>query len=382
MIIGIDGNEANVEKRVGIGEYAFELLKQFERFTIYDLRFQIYLKAKPLGHMPEESENWRYEVFGPKKMWTQFALPLKLFLSKNRPDVFFSPSHYGPRFSPVPTAISIMDISYVYFPQLFNKNDLYQLNNWTKYSAKKASKIFTISNASRNDIIKEYKIKPEKVIVTYLGIKEIQSAKLKVKSSDMEDLNKKFGIKGKYILFVGTLQPRKNISKLIEAFSKLVLSSKYKVESIKNLELVIVGKKGWMYEEILAAPEKFGVKDKVIFLDFVDDNDLPSLYKNALCFVLPSLYEGFGLPVLEAMKFGCPVLASNVSSLPEAGGDAAIYFDPENVEDITKNLESIIQNSELREEMIKKGYEQIKKFSWEKTAKQTLQALEDLAVKE
>ncbi len=374
MIIGIDGNEANVEKRVGIGEYSFELLKKFEESQISNLKFQIYLKNKPLPHMPKERDGWRYEVFGPKKMWTQFALPLRLFLSKNRPDVFFSPSHYGPRFSLVPTAISIMDLSYVYYPQLFNKDDLYQLNNWTRYSAKKASKIFTISNASRNDIIKEYKVEPEKVVVTHLGIKGISNSKFQIsntgknnKEQSMEDLNKKFGIKGKYILFVGTLQPRKNISKLIEAFSKII-----------NLELVIVGKKGWMYEEILAAPEKFGVKDRVIFLDFVDDSDLPSLYKNAQCFVLPSLYEGFGLPVLEAMKFGCPVLASNVSSLPEAGGDAAMYFDPENVEDIAKALSLMINDEGLRIKMIKKGYEQVKKFSWEKTAGQVLEELEKL----
>ncbi|MCL4353983.1 glycosyltransferase family 4 protein [Patescibacteria group bacterium] len=372
MLIGIDGNEANVEKGVGIGEYSFELLKKFEKFRDQNLKFVIYLKTKPLGHMPKERDGWRYKIFGPKKMWTQFALPLKLFSSKNRPNVFFSPSHYGPRFSPIPTAISIMDLSYVYFPQLFNKDDLYQLNNWTRYSARRSAKVFTISNSSRNDIIKEYKIEPEKVIVTHLGIKENQDSK--TKSLNMQDLNKKFGIKGKYILFVGTLQPRKNISKLIEAFSM--------IKDRKDLSLVVVGKKGWMYEEILAAPDKFGVKENVLFLDYVDDSDLPSLYKNAECFVLPSLYEGFGLPILEAMKFGCPVLASNVSSLPEAGGDAAIYFDPNSAQDIAKNLESITQNPKLREEMVKKGYEQIKKFSWEKTAKQTLQALEELAVKE
>ena len=185
----------------------------------------------------------------------------------------------------------------------------------------------------------------------------------------MEDLNKKFGIKRDYILFVGTLQPRKNIERLVEAFSKL---------KNKELELVIVGKKGWQYEEILAAPSKFGVSERVKFLDFVENKDLPSLYKNALCFVLPSLYEGFGLPVLEAMKFGCPVLTSNVSSLPEAGGDAAIYFDPTSAEDIAKSLQLVINDEGLRKEMIKKGYNQVKKFSWEKTAKETLKVLEAL----
>ena len=365
MIIGIDGNESNVERRVGIGEYAFELLRQFERLKVHNLRFTIYLKDKPLSHMPKERDGWQYKVFGPKKMWTQFALPWNLFFSK-RPDVFFTPSHYCPRISSVPTAISIMDLSFVYFPQLFNKNDLYQLNNWTRYSAKKAAKIFTISEASRDDIIKLYKVDPKKVIVTYPGIKKID------KLESMEDLANKFKIKNDYILFVGTLQPRKNIVKLIEAFAKLQTKG-------KNLDLVVVGKKGWMYEEILKAPEQFGVKEKVIFLDFVSDSDLPFLYENARCYVLPSLYEGFGLPVLEAMKYGCPVVTSNISSLPEAGGDAALYFNPENVDDMAGTINKVLSSESLRKEMIEKGLEQVKKFSWEKTAKLTLQALEELA---
>ena len=167
---------------------------------------------------------------------------------------------------------------------------------------------------------------------------------------------------------MGTIQPRKNIARLIEAFSK-----------IKNeIQLVIVGKKGWLYEEILETPKKLEIADRVKFLDFVTDEDLPIFYKNAMCFVLPSLYEGFGLPVLEAMQYGCPVITSNVSSLPEAGGDAALYVDPLNVDDIKKNLDLIINNSELRKKLIKKGYEQAARFSWEKTAKETLKVLTEL----
>mgnify|MGYP001569101958 CR=1 FL=1 len=362
MIIGIDGNEANVEKKVGIGEYAYEILREFHdlRFKNDDLRFKIYLKEPPRPEMPVPTSNFSYKIVGPKKMWTQFGLPLNLFLEK-KPDVFFTPTHYAPRFSPIPTIISIMDLSFIHFPNLFAKKDLYQLTNWTKYSVRNAKAIFTISKFSRDDIIKIYGVNPDKVFVTYPGIK--QSLSTKFKQLNMDDLRKKFGIEGEYILFVGTLQPRKNITKLIEAFSKL-----------KNdkLKLVIVGKKGWLYEEILTAPKKYNVENRVKFLDFVEDGDLPSLYKNALCFVLPSLYEGFGLPVLEAMKNGCPVVTSNISSLPEAGGDAVLYFDPNNVDDIKEKIEKVISSPELREDMVKKGYNQIKKFSWEKTANETV----------
>jgi glycosyltransferase involved in cell wall biosynthesis len=190
----------------------------------------------------------------------------------------------------------------------------------------------------------------------------------------MNELKKKFQISDQYILFVGTLQPRKNITRLIEAFSCL----KPYALSLRSLQLVIVGKKGWQYKEILKAPNKFGVADRVKFLDFVSDEDLPSLYKNALCYVLPSLYEGFGLPVLEAMKYDCPVITSNVSSLPEAGGDAALYVDPMNVQDIAEKIELLIRDEKLRRELIGKGRKQIKKFSWEKAAKETLKVLGEI----
>lgn len=374
MLIGIDGNEANVEKRVGIGEYAYEILRQFHnlRFKNNDLRFLIYLKERPLSHMPVPTENWRYKVIGPKKMWTQFALPISLFLGK-KPDVFFTPSHYAPRFSPVPSVISIMDLSFIHFPDLFAKKDLYQLKNWTAYSVKNAKKVLTISEFSKNDIIKQYQVELKDVIVTYPGIKEVESSKVRnvYKVLSMSDLSKKFGINKEYILFVGTLQPRKNIEKLIEAFSKLD----------KDILLLIVGKKGWLYEDILKAPQKYGVLERVKFLDFVEDSELPLLYKNAICFVMPSLYEGFGLPVLEAMKNGCPVVASNVSSLPEAGGDAAMYFNPENSDDIAKAIKKVVEDKNLRDEMVKKGFVQVKKFSWEKTARKTLEVLQELGSK-
>ena len=133
-----------------------------------------------------------------------------------------------------------------------------------------------------------------------------------------------------------------------------------------------------MYEEILGAPKKFGIEDKVKFLDFVTDEELQALYKNALCFILPSLYEGFGLPVLEAMQNGCPVITSNISSLPEAGGDAALYVDPQDVNDIADKIQKVISNQKLRDDMMEKGYKQVKKFSWEKTARETLKALEEV----
>jgi len=369
MIIGIDGNEANVERKVGIGEYAYELLMQFVNLKsqVSDLKFVIYLKNTPREDLPSEQKNWQYRVIGPKKFWTQFGLPLDLFFHKPRPDIFFTPTHYAPRFAPMPTVVSVMDLSYIHFPELFKKSDLYQLKNWTSYSVRNAVKVFTISNASKDDIIKVYKVPEDKVVVTYPGIKHESEMILE---KNMKDLRKKYGIGEDYILYVGTLQPRKNIVRLIEAFSKI---------NHDNIFLVIVGKKGWLYEEILSAPKKFKVENSVKFLDFVPEKELPIIYRNALCFVLPSLYEGFGLPVLEAMKYGCAVITSNISSLPEAGGDAALYVDPMSVDDIASKIKMLINDKKLRNDLVEKGKKQVKKFSWEKTAKETLSVLTKIA---
>ena len=174
-----------------------------------------------------------------------------------------------------------------------------------------------------------------------------------------------------YLLYVGTLQPRKNLVRAIEAFGLLKRDS--------TLKFVIAGKKGWLYDEIFEKVKELNLENEVIFTGYVPDEDLPELYKNAKAFIFVSLYEGFGLPVLEAMSYGIPVLTSNTSSLPEVAGDAALLVDPENTEEIAKGMERLLTDEKLRQQLISKGKEQIKKFSWEKAAKETLQVLEEVA---
>lgn len=350
MLIAIDGYEANVRNRVGIGRYAYEILQHISKISS-EHSFQIYLPSSPLPDMPKTSEMWKYKVTGPKSLWTFVGLPLALSLEQ--PDVIFSPTHYVPRWVKILRVMAIMDVSYLEYPQMFRPRDLHQLVNWTAYSTRVAARILTISEFSKRAIIKAYKVPEKRVIVTYPGL-----TMPKAKSE-----TNKFG---DYILSVGTLQPRKNFVRLIEAFSQI--ASKY-----RKLTLVIVGKRGWMYEEILASPKKYGVEDRVKFLDFVSDEELPALYRAAKVFALPSLYEGFGLPVLEAMSYGCPVVVSNVSSLPEIAGKAGIYIDPENVESIAGGL---VEALEERGKRVAAAKEQVKKFTWEKAAKQTLEVLE------
>lgn len=377
MVIAIDGYEANQAVRVGIGRYAYEILIHMyellrDRYIKGELSdvYRVYLPNLPLPDMPKASPWWQYRVVGPKTLWTFFGLPRALRKEVPVADVVFSPTHYIPRFITTPRVMSVMDLSYLQFPELFKRQDLHKLTRWTQYAASHAAAVLTISEFSKNAIIDTYHVPGSSVYVTYPGLSALNSM----------GTNAKYTIAKHYILSVGTIQPRKNYTRLIEAFSEFLKLNKQKFGVI---DLVIVGKKGWLYEEILKAPVKYGVKDRVKFLDFVPDGDLPALYKNALCFALPSLYEGFGLPVLEAMAEGCPVVVSSTSSLPEIAGKAGIYVTPEDTKSITQGLLTAVRQRNLIQgrTRIKKGLEQVKKFTWEEAAKQTIEVLEKVARK-
>lgn len=363
MLIGIDGNEANVKNRVGIGEFAFGAMR-----TLYQLdkknQYRIYLKDNPLTDLPKERPGWKYCVFGPKFAWTQWRLPLRLYTEKPRIDVFFSPNHYAPRFCPAPSVISIMDLWHHYHPEQFRARDLYQLKNWEAYSVKQAKKIIAISEFTKREIIKLYQVPAEKIVVAYPGYEKISNFK------------EKYGIRGDYILYLGTLQPKKNLIRLIEAFNIL-----YTTYHIPHTQLIIAGKKGWLYEEIFQEVKRVKMEKRVIFTDFIPEEDKIGLISGASCFVLPSLYEGFGIPVLEAMAIGVPVAISNVASLPEVGGEAAFYFNPENPVSIAETFDKVLKlGSPERERAVELGKKQAEKFSWEKCAGTILRVLEEVGI--
>lgn len=371
MILSIDGYEANSGNRVGVGRFAYEMLIGIERelgqgnsqFT----KARVYMPDTPNPDLPSSSSFWEYSVGKPKKLWTFIGLPWLLYREKTKADVIFSPTHYVPRFASIPRVCAIMDVSYLHYPEMFDKKDLYQLTKWTEYSVRHAKKVITISEYSKHAIMEAYSIASERIVVVYPGMSMSLLQQKPQKSSHLT----RFGIREPYILSVGTLQPRKNFVRLIEAFSLL---------EDKNITLIIVGKKGWMYEEILAAPSTYGVKDRVKILDFVSDDDLSTLYSHAQCFVLPSLYEGFGLPILEAMAHECPIVVSNVSSIPEIAGDAALYVDPMSVTSICEGIGKALFEHSTKEEKarLEIGKKRVSLFSWDTAVKQVVSVLEDV----
>ena len=254
------------------------------------------------------------------------------------------------------------------------KKDLYKLQNWTKYSIEKSKKLIAVSKTTKKDIMKFYHTPEDKIEVIYNGFeKHITSNTDKT----WTDLVSKFEIRNsKFILYVSTLQPRKNVQTLIKAFNE------FKKEH-SEYKLVLVGKKGWMVEKIMneinvETGRDLSVQQDVIFTGFLSDEEVVALYKHAFCYVLPSLYEGFGITILEAMSHGAPVITSYASSLPEVGGEACLYFEPTNSEDLVFNLNLLLNDKDLRKDLIEKGQERIKNFSWSKCAAETLKVIKSV----
>lgn len=367
--IWIDGYEANVPQRVGSGQVAFELLKNIEKLDEKN-KYTILLPGKPLPDLPKERVNWNYKILRPANLWTRLIIPTYFYLSKQKPDLILSPTHYIPAFIKTKRVTIIFDLSFLRFPEMFKKDDLYKLTHWTKYSAQESSNIITISESSKKDIVKFYKIPEKKITVSYPGYDD-RMFKTVNNTDEIDKVLKKYGIGGSYIIYIGTIQPRKNLLRLIRAF-----------KTIENCQLVIAGKikgkgkQAWMNEEILNEPRALGIEDKVVFTDFVDTEELPYLLSGAKAFILPSLWEGFGIPVVEAMACGTPVIVSNVSSLPEVAGEAGIMVDPESESQIEQAIRLLATDVKMRARLSKKGLEQAKKFSWEKMAKEVVNVLE------
>lgn len=377
--IWIDGFEANVPQRLGSSQVAFELLNNLEKIDNKN-NYTVLLPAPPLDDLPKERENWQYKILRPAKFWTLLRLPLALLRAQPKPDLIFSPTHYMPRFTKVTRVVTIFDLSFLHFPQMFLKRDLYKLTKGTRYSVLNSDHILTISNFSKEDIVKNYQIKPARITVSYPGFDHRVYRPI-TDQKKIDWIKKKYQIDFSYLLFIGTIQPRKNLIRLIEAFCQVI---KNQGDEFKQLKLVVVGKttgfgrKGWMYQEILDKPRNLGIEDRVIFTGFVPTEELPFLISGAIVLTIPSLYEGFGIPVIESMACKTPVIVSNVSSLPEVVGENGILVDPYSVEQIAQAISTIVTDKKLRTKLADQGLKQVKQFSWEKMAKDVLKIFENL----
>ena len=386
--IAIDGNEANVQNRVGSNIYAFKLIEEIYKLTAKrkNIDITILLSAPKVTDLPAKRKNWRYLVISPRKFWTQWALPIHLFLHKDDYDLLFTPGHYAPRFSAIPYVSSVMDLAYIDHPDQFKKNDLIQLRDWTKYSVKNAKKVITISKFSKKEIIKHYQKDSKDINVIYPDAQLTDSADAK----DLKKFFKEHNLKKDYFLYLGTLQPRKNINKLVEAYEKyyrktaaynLENKKKYKTKSKKEIpQLVISGKIGWLAEGILERINNSPFKENIILTGFVEDRYKAALYKNAQASLLLSAYEGFGIPPLESMYLKTIPIAAKNSSLPEVLGKAGFLVNPDNSLEVAEamfKVDHLKKKDKTKQKSLMS--KQIKKFSWQESAKTLLKKLETWA---
>jgi glycosyltransferase involved in cell wall biosynthesis len=309
--------------------------------------------------------NFQVRATLPHTPFIRIPLTLSAELRRNRVDVLHV-QFTAPPFSPCPVVVSIHDLSFEHLPQTFKRRSRMQLRMTVRRSARNAAQVIALSEHARMDLINTYDLLPEKVNVVPLAA---PAAFAPVRDdNELQRVRQTYGIDGDYILSVGSIQPRKNLRRLIEAYSVL----RHAQPECKLPQLVLVGKNAWLYDETLRALKDTDVGASILLTGYVPESDLPALYSGALCFIYPSYYEGFGLPPLEAMKCGAPVIVGNRTSLPEVVGDAALMIDPFDVNAIAGAIQKMITDSEFRSELRVKGLERAKEFDWKETARQTL----------
>jgi len=307
--------------------------------------------------------NTRYKLL--RILSEQVYLPR--LLKRRSVDLLFSPCNIGPRILSVPMVVTLFDLHWLFFPELFSRIRLAYLRRALTWSARKAEAVLTISENSKKDLVTLLGIPEERITVTYPGLDPIFE-----KAPSPEEhaaLRKTFGLGDKFILFVGQLHRRKNALGLIRAFQLL------KEQGPLEHQLVLAGGEGDGSTEIRDYIRQ-QPRGEIIVTGCIPDEAIRTLYHQAACLVYPSLYEGFGLPVLEAMACGCPVITSNVSSLPEVAGEAALLIDPYRIETIAAAMNSLLTNPDLSQSLIQKGYKQARRFTWEAAARKTLEVFE------
>lgn len=387
MRIGIDYTSA-VHQGAGIGRYTRQLvsaLLEQDSQNEYTLlvagraprpQAKSQLFAVPASPVSAHYPNLRVvELPLSERLWTilwhRLRLPLWVELFSGALDVFHSPDFALPPVRRAGTIVTVHDLSFLRVPECSYPALQTYLRKVVPPSVRRANMVLADSKCTKSDVIELLGVDPARVTVIYAGVgKEFRRVE---DESHLAAVRTRYGLPARFVLGLGTLQPRKNFERLIEAYAQV------KGRMGDELKLVIAGELGWMYESIFEKTKELHLQGEVCFLGYVADEDLPALYTMAELFVFPSLYEGFGLPPLEAMACGTPVITSNVSSLPEVVGDAALMVNPLDIEALAAAMQQILSDAALRRQMIARGLLQARRFTWEQAARQLLNVYQQVA---
>lgn len=358
MLIGIDASRAVAAHPTGTELYSLRLIQSLLALDTPH-RFRLYLRgAVPAGLFPAADRR----IIRFPRLWTHLGLSCEM--ARRPPDVLFVPAHVLPLVHPRASLVTVHDLGYLHFPKAHPWGQRQYLDLSTRWSAHAAAHLLADSHATKSDLVRRYGTPPDKITVAYPGHDETLAP---VRDpAVIEEAKARYGITGEYLLYLGTLQPRKNITRVIAAFADLG----------SDATLVLAGKRGWLCHDLSAQARRLGIEGRVRFPGYVRDADKAALLSGALAFVLPSLYEGFGLPVLEAQACGCPVITSTTSSLPEVAGEAALLVDPVDTDAIAAAMRRIVGEPVLRERLIEQGFANARRFSWVACARAVMTAVE------
>ncbi len=364
MRIGIDASRAFAKERTGIEEYSYQTIRSL---TKYLTEQEVTLYINPLiNNLPDFDlpANWEVKPLKARLFWTQLRLSIEMLFRP--PEVLFIPAHVVPLIHPKKTVVTVHGIEYEFFPYAYSLYERVYMRWSIKYSCRSAKTIIAVSCNTRNDLIKKYRIDKAKITVIAEGYerKTVHSKFGVILKNEIKNL-----IGGSYIIFVGRLEERKNITGLIKSFN--IVKSKY----IPNLKLVLVGKWGYGRESIKNEIRRSPYKKDIILTGYVSFEKKYCLIKESSAFLFTSLYEGFGLPILEAQAAGVPVIASNVSSIPEVAGNGALLVNPNNFSEIADAIVKVLTIDNLRKELIQNGLRNAKRFSWDECARKIAKVL-------
>ncbi|MFA6307689.1 MAG: glycosyltransferase family 1 protein [Patescibacteria group bacterium] len=359
MYIGLEATRANKSYKTGTEWYAWHLLQEFKKIDRNN-KFNVYYNKYIAGDLKDAPDNFYFKSlpWPFKKFWTHLRLGWELII---RPvDKFFA-TNALPFFGRGEMIVTIHDLGFYKNPELYHPLERIYQKLSHSFAIKRADKIITISETTKQDIIKYFPSAQNKIKVIYLGYN--QDSFKAMSGEDKKEFINQYDYPDKYLLYIGRLENKKNILSLIKAYQK----------SSRKWPLVLAGRPGnYGYSEIETLANSEDLKDDILLLGYISQINYPKLLAAASAFVFPSKFEGFGLPVLEAMASGVPVTCSAISALQEVAQDNVLYFNPNNIEDIKDKLEIIFNDEEKRNELINKGLKRAKNFSWSKTARETL----------
>jgi glycosyltransferase involved in cell wall biosynthesis len=364
MHIGIDAHA--IGARLGGNEtYIKNLIETLARSDSTNRYTLYFVNREAATEWRGRFERFTVRLLPPPTPIIRVPVALELELRRRPVDVLHV-QYTAPTFCPVPVVATIHDLAFEHLPETFTRRGRAQLRFTVRRTARRAARIATVSEFSRQDIIRTYGIAPEKVAVTYNGISPIYRTEPE-SADEAAELRNRYRIRGQYILAVGSVQPRKNLIRLIRAYDILRLRN-----PDLQTQLVLVGRHLWLFREVVREAARHARADDIVMTGYVPEKDLPVLYRNAMAFVYPSLFEGFGLPPVEAMACGTPVITSDLSSLPEIVGSAALLVNPYDEGEIAGAIDRLLTDTALRRRLAVDGAARAKAFTWESTANKTL----------